>query len=116
MKQSYTKGEVIEVSLGDPPDDVKGHEQGMTRPCVVIKSFNFLELVVIVPLTSKEAKYSLFTIVKVPKGTAGLTADSYALCHQIRTVSFARIVGKRSKLENKDILKIHSVLIDTLEL
>lgn len=76
MKQIYTKGDIIDVNLGSPPSDVKGHEQD----------------------------------------TAGLTADSYALCHQIRTVSFARIVGKRSRLESRDILKIHSVLIDTLEL
>ena len=105
MKQSYTKGEIINVNLGIPPKEIKGHEQGMERPCIVIKSFNNLELVVVVPLTSKEPKYSLFTIVKIPKGTAGLTADSYALCHQIRTISFDRIKSKRAKLETKDILK-----------
>ena len=116
MKQNYTKGEIVNVNLGNPPKEVKGHEQGFERPCVVIKSFNNLELVVVVPLTTKEAKYSLFTIVKIPKSTAGLTADSYALCHQIRTISFDRITSKRTKLDNKDILKIHSVLIDTLEL
>lgn len=116
MRQNYTKGEIINVNLGIPPKEIKGHEQGMERPCVVIKSFNNLDLVVIVPLTTKEAKYSLFTIVKIPKGTAGLTADSYELCHQIRTISFDRITSKRAKLDKKDILKIHSVLIDTLEL
>jgi mRNA interferase MazF len=116
MKQNYTKGEIVNVNLGNPPKEIKGHEQGLERPCVIIKSFNNLELAIVVPLTTKEAKYSLFTIVKIQKGTAGLTADSFALCHQIRTISFDRIVSKRSKLESKDILKIHSVLIDTLEL
>ena len=116
MKQNYTKGEIVNVNLGSPPKEVKGHAQGMERPCIIIKSFNNLELVVIIPLTTKEAKYSLFTIVKIQKGAAGLTADSYALCHQIRTISFDRIIGKRAKLDAKDILKIHSVLIDTLEL
>jgi mRNA interferase MazF len=95
MKQNYTKGEIINVNLGIPPKEIKGHEQGMERPCVVIKSFNNLDLAVVVPLTTKEAKYSLFTI---------------------RTISFDRITSKRAKLDNKDILKIHSVLIDTLEL
>lgn len=116
MKQNYSKGEIINVNLGNPPKEIKGHEQGMERPCVVIKSFKNLDLAVVVPLTTKEPKYSLFTIVKIPKGSAGLTADSYALCHQIRTISFDRITSKRAKLDNKDILKIHSVLIDTLEL
>jgi mRNA interferase MazF len=116
MKQNYSKGEILNINLGTPPKEVKGHEQGLERPCVVIKSFNNLELVIIVPLTTKEPKYSLFTIVKILKGTGGLSTDSYALCHQIRTISFDRIISKRAKLESKDILKIHSVLIDTLEL
>jgi hypothetical protein len=28
MKQNYTKGEVVNVNLGVPPNEVKGHEQG----------------------------------------------------------------------------------------
>jgi mRNA interferase MazF len=116
MKQNFTKGEIVNVNLGKPPKEIKGHEQGFERPCVIIKSFNNLELAVVVPLTTKEAKYSLFTIVKIIKGTAGLTADSYALCHQIRTISFDRIVSKRARLDKKDILKINTVLIDALEL
>ena len=116
MKQSFTKGEIVNINLGKPPKEIKGHEQGFERPCVIIKSFNNLDLAVVIPLTTKEVKYSLFTIVKLAKGTAGLTFDSYALCHQIRTISFDRIISRRAKLDNKDILKIHSVLIDTLEL
>jgi mRNA interferase MazF len=116
MKRHFSKGEIINVNLGAPPNEIKGHEQGFERPCVIIKSFNNLDLAIVVPLTTKEVKYSLFTIVKIHKGTAGLTADSYALCHQIRTISFDRIVSKRSRLDAKDILKINAVLIDTLEL
>ncbi len=116
MKQQFSKGDIINVNLGMPPKEIKGHEQGMQRPCIIIKSFNNLELAVIIPITSKEPKYSLFTIVKILKGTAGLDLDSYILCHQIRTISFDRIINKRNKLEYKDILKIQAVLIDTLEL
>jgi mRNA interferase MazF len=116
MMQTFSKGEIVDVNLGTPPKEIKGHEQGFERPCVIIKSFNNLELAIVIPLTKKEAKYSLFTIVKILKGIAGLTADSYALCHQIRTISFDRIVSKRARLDSRHILKIHSVLIDTLEL
>jgi mRNA interferase MazF len=116
MGQNFTKGDIVNVNLGTPPQEIKGHEQGFERPCVIIKAFNNLRLAIVVPLTSKEAKYSLFTIVKITAGTAGLTADSYALCHQIRTVAFDRIMSNRGRLDNKNILKIHSVLIDTLEL
>lgn len=72
MKRNYTKGEVVNVNLGIPPIEIKGHEQGMERPCVVIKSFNNLELAFVVPLTTKEAKYSLFTIVKIQKAQQDL--------------------------------------------
>ena len=72
MKQNFTKGEIINVNLGTPPKEIKGHEQGFERPCVIIKSFNNLDLAVVVPLTTKEAKYSLFTIVKILKQIDGL--------------------------------------------
>lgn len=116
MRQNLFKGEVINVNLGAPPKEVKGHEQGFERPCVVIKAFNFLELAIVVPLTTKEPKYSLYTIVKISKGSGALTADSYALCHQIRTVSYDRILSKREKLDGSDVSKINAVLLDTLEL
>lgn len=116
MKITFSKGDIVDVNLGNPPREVKGREQGKDRPCVVVKSFNNLGLLIIVPLTRSESKYSLFTIVKILKGSGGLTEDSYALCHQIRTVSIDRVLGNRGKLDMKDILKIHSVLIDTLEL
>jgi mRNA interferase MazF len=116
MKQRYTKGDIINVNLGVPPQEIKGHEQAKQRPCIVVKAFNNLELVVVVPLTTKDPKYSIFTIVKILKSKAGLRADSYALCHQIRTISFDRIVDKLSKLDPQDMLKINAVLIDTLDL
>ena len=116
MIHSYVKGDVIDVNLGNPPTEIKGHEQAKTRPCVVIKSFDSLGLVVVVPCTSKMPKYSLFTQVSLPKGSGGLTSDSYALCHQIRTVSHKRIVSIRGRLDHTNILRIHGVLIDILEL
>jgi mRNA interferase MazF len=113
---NLAKGEIIDVNLGKPPKEVKGHEQGYERPCVVVQAFKNLGLAIVVPVTSKQPKYSIYTIVKLLKGSGGLTADSYVLCHQIRTISFDRVIKKRSKLEIKDILKIHAVLIDTLEI
>ena len=113
---NLAKGEIIDVNLGQPPKEVKGHEQGFKRPCIVIKAFHNLGLAIVIPVTSNQPKYLIYTIVKLLKGSGGLTSDSYALCHQIRTVSFDRIIKKRGKLGSKDILKIHSVLTDTLEI
>jgi mRNA interferase MazF len=116
MILNYQKGDVIEVNLGNPPKEIKGHEQGYKRPCIIMKSFNNLEIAIIVPCSTKEPKYSFYTIVKILKGVGGLTSESYALCHQIRTISFDRILSKRGRLPQNDILKISSVLIDTLDL
>ena len=41
--------------------------------------------------------------------------DSFVLCHQIRTVSFDRILKLVGALDAKDLLKIRGVLLDTLE-
>jgi mRNA interferase MazF len=114
MRQNFQKGEIINVDLGSPPNEVKGHEQAFDRPCIIIKSFPQLELAIVTPCTSKEPKFNYYTIVKLSKGSGGLTTDSYALCHQIRTISFDRIKGRRGKLDTKDFLKVQAVLLDTL--
>jgi len=75
-----------------------------------------LGLIIIVPCTTTFPKYSLYTIVKLNKGQGGLTSDSFALCHQIRTISVDRITRKRGQLGMTEILKIQTVLLDTLEL
>jgi len=82
----------------------------------VIKAFSSIELAIVIPLTSKQPKYSIFSVVKLLNGPAGLTTESYTLYHQIRTISIDRIIKKRVKLDGMDILKIHSVVIDTLEI
>lgn len=114
MKQDYAVGEIVDIDLGNPPNEVKGHEQGYLRPCVVIKSFKGLGLVIVVPATSSKPKFTPFSVVELPKGSAGLTMDSYVLCHQIRSISFDRIKSQRGKLSPTDFLKIQAVLTDIL--
>ncbi|RLD62342.1 MAG: hypothetical protein DRJ05_00605 [Bacteroidetes bacterium] len=43
------------------PKEVKGHEQAYDRPCVVIKAFISLGLIVVVPCTTTFPKYSSYT-------------------------------------------------------
>lgn len=114
--KSYQKGDVVDVDLGLPPVSIKGHEQAKERPCIVVKPFNSLDLSVILPITSSQPPKHLYTFVYLPKGVGGLSKDSYVLCHQIRTVSTDRITRRRGTLDTKDLLKIQSVLVDTLEL
>ncbi len=116
MQNKYNSGEIVDIDLGLPPQEVKGHEQGLQRPCVIIKSIPQLQLAVIVPCTSKEPKFSHYTIVKLLKGIGGLKTDSYVLCHQVRAISFDRIIGRVGTINDRDLLKIKTVLFDTLDL
>jgi mRNA interferase MazF len=116
VASNYTQGNIVSVNLGEPPQEVQGHEQAYERPCVIIKSFPTLQLAIVVPCTSKTPKYNLYTIVKLQKGAGGLSMDSYVLCHQIRTISFNRIFKVLGNVDTKDLLKLRSVLLDTLEL
>ena len=115
MKNSYLKGEIVSIDLGLPPE-IKGHEQSKERPCVIIRALNNSQLVIIVPCTSKKQNYNELTTVKLLKTKGNLKTDSFVLCGQIRSVSFERIKSKIGYLDIIELLKIQSVLIDTLEI
>lgn len=112
----YKPGDIILADLGLPPDQVVGHEQGHTRPCVVVTPFPALKLAVVLPITSQTPIYAHYTVVYLRSGVGGLSKDSYVLCHQIRTISFERIINKIGILSEFDLLKIKSVLMDTLDI
>jgi len=116
MAPAYQLGSIVNVDLGEPPYKVQGHEQGYERPCVIIKLFSELKLAIILPCSSKEPTYNHYTVVKMLKGAGGLSKDSYVLCHQIRTISFDRVLKNIGILDLKNILKVKAVLLDTLDL
>jgi mRNA interferase MazF len=84
------RGMVVEVSL----DPVVGHEQGRSRPCVVVQNDvgnRYSTTTIIVPLTDAahiRTPSPIYVFVK--KGNGGTTKDSYVLCDQIRTVDQRR--------------------------
>jgi mRNA interferase MazF len=82
------RGEVWSVQL----DPTLGHEQGGTRPCLVVSTNKFNHgpagLVIVVPITSRDKRIP--THVRIPTGEAGLTADSYAKSEELRCVSKER--------------------------
>ena len=90
------RGMVVEVNL----DPVVGHEQGRSRPCVVVQNDvgnRFSSTTIVVPLTDAahiRTPSPIYVLVK--KGDGGTTKDSYVLCDQIRTVDqrrFGNIYG-----------------------
>ncbi|HRE98497.1 MAG TPA: type II toxin-antitoxin system PemK/MazF family toxin [Flavobacteriales bacterium] len=117
MSGVYKRGDILQVDFGTPPNEVKGHEQGMVRRATVWKSQERLGLLIVLPVTSKKPHYALYNIIEIqPSNTNGLTETSYVLCHQIRTISLKRIKGKRGSIDQENINKIIPVLKYTLEI
>jgi len=73
--KKFKAGDVINVKLGEVgTKQIIGHEQGNNRPCVVIKSFR--GLLIILPITSKKPKNISYYHIKIEKGIANLTYES----------------------------------------
>jgi mRNA interferase MazF len=99
MEGKPFRGMVVEVSL----DPVIGHEQGKSRPCVVVQNDvgnRFASTTIIVPLTdAARVKAPSPIYVQVKMGDGGTTKDSCILCDQIRVVDqsrFGRVYGALS--------------------
>jgi len=95
------KGEIYWCTF-NPPAHVAGHEEGGTRPALVVSDEMFntsaAGLVIVLPMTSRVKRYP--NRVDVPKSAAnGLSQDSQILVDQIRTVSTSRITGMIGALE-----------------
>lgn len=77
-------------------DPIEGHEQGGTRPCVILSDDIFnrgpADLVVVLPITSIDRRQALHIEVNVPEG--GLQRRSFVMCDQIRTIAKGRLVQR----------------------
>lgn len=113
---SPQRTEVVLIDLGRIPNEVVGHEQANRRPCLVIQTLDYSQLAVVVPITTQIPPSYISSIVKLMQGTGGLPADSHALCHQIRTVSYKRILKSYGSVPTRDFNKVLTVLADFLDI
>ena len=72
-----------------------GHEQSGRRPVLVVSAEplnNLYGVVSVVPITSrKNNRLPRLGEVLLPAGAAGLPADSFALCYQMRVLDKSRL-------------------------
>ncbi len=106
-----------EIWLFDP-DPVKGTEIGKKiRPALII-SCNELNagssgLIIIIPLTSKNKKIASHVKIEPPEG--GLTAPSFIICEQIRSITKERLIKKVGEIKDLSILRqVHSWILDLI--
>jgi len=90
---SIRRGDLFWVDL----NPIKGSEQAGRRPVLVIQNDIGNEVaptVIIAPLTTRQFSIPFPVNVPVPKGTAGLKADSTILLSQICTIDKSRLDRK----------------------
>jgi mRNA interferase MazF len=92
------QGDVWDASL----EPVVGHEQGGMRPVVVVSVDQFSsgrgDMCIAVPLTRTDRDTPLHVRIEPPEG--GLTAVSYALPENIRSISRRRLAERRGQVRD----------------
>jgi len=110
------RGMVVEVSL----DPVVGHEQGRSRPCLVVQNDvgnRFSSTTIVVPLTAAtHIKTPSPIYVFVKRGEGGTNKDSYILCDQVRTVDQQRFLAVYGSLPPETMAKVDAALLVSLGL
>lgn len=106
---TYYRADVLMIDFGSTPNEVRGHEQAFVRPALVVQVFGNSKLLVVVPFSSRSYAVQAFPVVMIPANTGGLTQDSWALCHQVRSISELRVkkhLGSLPELEFKMVLEV----------
>lgn len=88
-------------------DPIVGSEQGKTRPVLVVSDTRLnqiLSVVNVLPITSRKPKRRIYpNEALLPTGAAGLSAESIALCYQIRTLDKQRLIKSFGSLDNANL-------------
>jgi mRNA interferase MazF len=99
-------------------DPVRGHEQAGRRPALVISTDRFnqsrIELVFIVPISSKLHPLATHVSVSPPEG--GLTLESEILCEHLRCVSHERLIRRMGSVSDEKLDAVSERLRYLMEL
>lgn len=102
-------GDICEVNLYP----VVGSETGKRRPALIVSNDinnEFSQTVTVLPITGQPTQKQYPFEVLVPKGVAGLTADSRIKANQIRTVDKRRLVSFRGSLPSQYLPQVEKAL------
>jgi mRNA interferase MazF len=103
------RGEVWLVAL----DPSLGSEQAKTRPCIVVQrdAANAASRTTIVVPVTDAARQTVGAVKPLlRKHTGGLTKDSVALCHQVRTVDRLRLRKRLGRLPDDALAEVSAGL------
>ncbi|MEP7342439.1 MAG: type II toxin-antitoxin system PemK/MazF family toxin [Acidobacteriota bacterium] len=102
------RGEVWLTTL----DPIVGREQAGTRPALIVSDDLFnqshVELVVVLPITSKSKNVRSHVPVSPPEG--GLQVASYIKCEDVRSISIQRFGRRLGKVSAKTMNEVEQRL------
>jgi len=75
-----------------------------------------LSTIVVIPLSTKPNRASSATNIPIPRGEAGLSRDSVALCHQIRALDKTRLQRKLGEVTAELLSEIEAAVAFLLSL
>ena len=108
MNIDILRGEIWLLDL----NPTLGREQSGTRPALIVSDNIFnrgpADLAIVVPVTLKNK--NVRSHVRIPKGEAGLTLDSYAKCEDIRSVSKQRFMRRFGSVEAETMRSVEEIL------
>ena len=108
MAREVRPGEVWQASF----DPVVSHEQGGTRPALIVSGdqFNALPhgLCVVAPITSRVRDIPTHVPVEPPEG--GLKSASVVMCDQLRTISLDRLQYRRGEVDASTMSAVRMVI------
>ncbi|HEY8692159.1 MAG TPA: type II toxin-antitoxin system PemK/MazF family toxin [Chloroflexota bacterium] len=113
---AVARGEVYDARL----DPTEGSEQAGSRPVVIVSrdAINAASRVILaVPCTTfrpGRRVYPSQVVLHAPDG--GLTADSIALCEQVRAILLSRLGRRRGSLSSQAQRRIDRALVIALDL
>ena len=108
------RGEIYVADLSP----VRGHEQGGTRPVLVIQNDigNEYSSTTIVAAITSQTKKQMPIHVKIATDESGLPEDSIVLLEQIRTLDKERLERKIGRLRAEKMRKVDRALCKSLDL
>lgn len=104
-----------EIWLADL-NPIRGSEQAGVRPVLVFQNNlinKFTTTILAIPLTTNLRRAALPSCVQIPKGEGGLTADSVALCHQLRALDKTRFSKLLGEVTEETLEKVENCVLFT---
>lgn len=100
------------------PDPGVGQEQSGRRPVLIVSSNDALDAIpnvlTVVPLTTRERSWG--TRIAVTGADTGLSAPTWAICEQLRTISNQRLHDQLGAADDTTLGQIDNVLRYILDL